>query len=346
MIPLRARFGRVLCAALLLHTAPTLAVPLENKIVTNVTTLDYRVESHPTNPTFSVKSVAYLLSVSQVVRPVLICQNKPMVKVSSPSSNDVLTFVLSNRGNSPGKFALARNNGCMVLHHHRQYVPRNSLLYDSRNSPTGAMFLETNNVPGFQPNGDTPYVAGTNDPIIAAGGSQTIYVLSDTPLVDVGSQGEVSLTATSIDNSPPTPPPADGNRDDWWDAPPPATVTATGTFSTVGIGLLTTRTVVNRNEPIDGRTLANGSTVTYRIAVKLQGKGNAKSLVITEPLPPNMSYVPDSIRINGLPQTDTPDSNRAYFIPATRNNTNEIAISLGNLDAPISWVISFRAKLK
>lgn len=346
MITLRARFGRVLCAALLLHAAPTLAAPLENKIVTNVATLDYCVSNQPTMPTFSVKGVAHLLSVGRIVHPVLICQSKPMVKVSSPSSNDVLTFVLSNQGNSPGKFSLARNNGSMVLHRHRHYAPQNSALYDSKNSPTGAIFLETNNVPGFQPDGDVAYIPGTNDPVIAAGRSQTIYVLSDTPLVDVGSHGEVSLTATAIDNNTPSPPPSDSNRDDWWDTPPHATATATGTLSTVGIGLLTTRTVVNRNEPIDGKTLANGSTVTYRIAVKLQGKGNAKSLVISEPLPPNMNYVPDSIRVNGVPQTDVADGNRAYFIPATHNNNSEIAISLGNLDAPMSWVISFRAKLK
>ncbi len=225
MITLRARFGRALCAALLLHAAPTLAAPLENKIVTNVATLDYCVGNHPPASSFSVRGVARLLSVGRIVHPVLICQNKPMVKVNSPSSNDVLTFVLSNRGNSPGKFTLTRKNGSMALHRHRHYVPRNSVLYDSENSATGAIFLETNNVPGFQPGGDVAYILGTNDPTIAAGASQTIYVLSDTPLVDVGARGEVSLTATSLENNPPVP--SGGNREDWWDTPPPPTASAT-----------------------------------------------------------------------------------------------------------------------
>lgn len=340
MTTLPVRRACALGVALLLHVVPTLA-DTDNKVVTSVSTLDFIRTGAPVSQPASLTSKTHVLAISKEARPLLLCQNKSPVKVAIPSTNNVLTFVLRNQGNAAGQFVLQRTNGSVGLHRHPHYVPRNSQEYDPANAASGAIFLESDHTPGFQEDEDELYVPGQNDPLLDAGGTKTIYVLSDTPLVHAGARGEVLLTATQVGGTPNPVPPSD--NDDWWEDPPPAKSTASGSYLATGLGLLTSRSLIANPH---GKSSSHDTPLTYRISVKLQGKGNAKSLVFSEPLPPNLSYVPNSIRINGLAQTDAHDRDRAYFIQAPKNGGSSIAVSLGNLEAPMSWTISFRATLK
>ena len=331
--------GRALCTAVLLHAAPVLA-DADNKVVTHTTVLDYCVGDLPQPRPASVTSVAYLLSVGKDAFPVLVNTDRTRVRVSTPGNNDALTFMLRNTGNSTGTFALTRTNGSLVPHRHPHFVPLNSVQYDARNSPQGAIFLESNQVIGFQPGEDVAYVPGSNDPRLKPGATQTIYVLSDTPVVNPGSYGEVTLTATLLG----TPPMEHGRApDDWWDEVTPVQSSAIGTYLTSNVGLLTNRSIV-AHTAARGKPLTHGTQLTYQLSVKLQGKGNAKNLTFSEPLPTNLRYVPNSIRVNGVAQTDAQDHDIASFVTSPGNSS--IAVSMGNLEAPMSWLISFRATLK
>ncbi len=339
MITLHPWVGCVLCTSLLLLVPPVLA-DADNRLVTNTSVLDYCIGDLPQARPASVTSVAHLLSVSKEARPVLISTDKSAVKVSTPGNNDVLTFLLRNVGNASGTFALSRTNGSITPHQHPHFAPLNSVQYDPNNHRHGAIFLESNQIPGFQLGEDVAYRPGSNDPKLPAGGAKIIYVLSDTPVVTPGAYGEVTLTATLLGA-----PPMERSHTpaDWWEEAAPVQVTATGSYLASNIGLLTNRSIVAQMSG-RGKALSHGAQLTYQVSVKLQGKGNAKNLTFSEPLPSYLRYVPNSIRINGIAQTDARDKDIASFISTP--NSNSISVSMGNLEAPMSWTISFRATLK
>jgi uncharacterized repeat protein (TIGR01451 family) len=341
MITLNARHCRAYCALLLLSVAPVWAASPVEKSFTNVVTVDYCVADTPQPPLVSVTS---LVLVNKIVRPILSCQNKSAVVVSSPSANDVLTFVLTNNGNSTEAFGLTRKNGG-VSPYQAHYVPRNSALHDALNTPTGAIFLETNNLPGFQFGADVAYLPGANDPKLAAGASQTIYVLSDTPVVDVGAHGEVALTATALAAPALERGQADQAGEVWWDSSTSQS-SAIGMYSATGLGVLTAKSVGGHFDSVSNKSLVQGITMTYRVAVKLKGRGTTKNVVITDPVPVHLKYVPASISVNGVAQMDVGDVDHVHFMPVTFTSPSNVAVSLGNVEAPMSWSISFRATMK
>ncbi len=338
MMTSKARHCCVFCAVLLLVSRPLRAETPAGTLITNVTTLDYCLADTP-QPT--LVSVAPFILVDKVIRPALVCQNQPALLVNSPSSNEVLTFVLSNHGNSTEAFRLSRTNGNSFLRP-LDFVPQNSVLYDAYHLATGAIFLESNHIAGFQANEDAAYLPNHNEPILAAGASQTIYVLSDTPAVKTGGRGEVLLTATAMPiatahhlPSPPEKPLP------WWDTPP-IQATAIGTYHVAHLALTTTRNVPHQH---DAAQQLSGATLDYRVAISLRGKGTTNNVMIVEPLPSHLSYIPNSIQLNGNAQTDAQDADRAHFIPATTKQPNSVAVSLGNITAPFSMVITFRATI-
>lgn len=339
---------------LLLSTLPCLgwaAGTPAGTLISNVVTLNYSLAGAPQA---MLTSTAAQFLVDEIIHPTLTCQSVPTVAVSSPSVNDVLTFVLTNSGNGTESFSLARTNGGATLLPAR-YLPKNSAQYDPLNSPTGAIFLETNNVVGFQAGADVAYLPGTNDPLLVAGTSKTIYVLSDTPAVSNGALGDVLLTATSLTPGAAGSPYATKllnvgdnlgkGASSALVATPLAQAAATGTYSASGVGLLMNKTVLSRVDPTGGTLLMPGTMLTYQITVGLSGVGTATGLVITDPLPADLSYVPASISVGGVAQTDAADADQAQFIAATPTSTGTISVSLGNVVAPANLVITFRATI-
>lgn len=79
--------------------------------------------------------------------------------------------------------------------------------------------------------------------------------------------------------------------------------------------------------------------MTYQIVATLSGLGTATNLVITDPLPANTTYMPGSIVVNGIAKTDAADADNAQFV------TNTISVSPGNVAAPASVFITFRATI-
>lgn len=295
--------------------------------------------------------------VAELIQPLLTWQDALPVPVNTPGLNAVLTFLLTNTGNGQEVFSLARSNAPAPIPA-TNHVPVNSVLYDPANTPTGAIFLETNGVPGFQPGLDTPYTPGANDPnlapatALAPAGSQIIYIVSDTPaLVGNGSKGDVLLTASAktvgaAGALPGTALPGLGdlgsiavvgkNR---------AQSQAAGSYITSGLSVVVTKTVTNVLDPNGGAVLMPGSVVTYQLAVALAGAGTATGLVINDPLPVDMTYVPASMTLAGIALTDVADADQGQFIAAS----NSVSVALGDLIStvivPVNAVITLRAKI-
>jgi uncharacterized repeat protein (TIGR01451 family) len=68
--------------------------------------------------------------------------------------------------------------------------------------------------------------------------------------------------------------------------------------------LIKTVTVI---DTLGGTDPHAGATLRYQIIVNTNGASAVDNLVITDPIPANTTYTPDSITLNGVPQTDIID---------------------------------------
>jgi uncharacterized repeat protein (TIGR01451 family) len=115
-----------------------------------------------------------------------------------------------------------------------------------------------------------------------------------------------------------------------------AQASATGSYITNGLGLAVTKTVASIADPAGTAVPMPGAVLTYRIVATLSGAGTAANLVISDPLPAEVSYVAGSIKVDGIAKTD---ADNAQFSP------NTVSVSLGDVAAPANVVITFRASI-
>lgn len=288
-----------------------------------------------------VTSPPALVQVDELIQPTLTWQDGAPVGVNTPGTNDALTFLLTNSGNGQEAFGLTRTNGPTPL------PPGN---YTPINGSIGSIYLESGLLAGFQatgPNADTAYAPGMNDPDLAPDAGQTVYVISDTPNVPSNTYGEVLLDAASLTTGAAGALPGTsfaglgqgggyavvgGTR---------AQADATGSYITSGLGFALNKTIANVLDPDGSAEIMPGAVLTYQIMVTLSGTGTATNLVIDDPLPTSTSYVPGSMIVGGVAQTDAADADQGQFIVAT----STVSVSLGNVAAPASIVITFRATI-
>ena len=304
--------------------------------ISNVATVSYNLAGLIQSP---ITSTPAIFKVDELINPVLIWQDATPVAVKIPDTNSPLTFLLINSGNGWESFSLTRTNGPSPL-------PVGN--YTPLTGTVGSIYLENGLQVGFQgvgPNADTAYVPGVNDPNLAADAGQIIYVISDTPSASVNTRGNVLLTAASLTTSAAGAAPGtslSGLGQGGSFAVVNATraqASAIGTYIATGLGLVVNKTVINVLDPTGTAVPMPGAVITYQIAVALPGVGTATNLVITDPLPANISYLPGSIVVAGVAKTDSADTDNAQFI------ANTVSVSLGNVAAPANFVITFRATI-
>lgn len=330
--------------------------------ISNTVTLSYDITgiSQP-----DITSTPATFKTDELIKPTLTWEDGTAVSVSTPGSNDALTFKLTNSGNGQETFGLTRTNGPLPL-------PLGN--YTPLNGSVGSIYLENGLQAGFQaagPNTDTAYTPGTNDPNLAPDAQQIIYVISDTPSVPANSQGEVQLTATSLTAgaaSAATPGASTAGLVGCTANCSAVFATAygqdslKGSYIASGLALTVNKTVAS---VVDANGLATalmpGAVINYQIEVTLSGSGTATNLVITDPMPADTTYKSESIEVTCISGTYTgggacgtgtitpqpavakTDSNLdADFADFTANT---VSVSLGNVAAPASFVITFSATI-
>ncbi|HEY1228018.1 MAG TPA: DUF11 domain-containing protein, partial [Ramlibacter sp.] len=235
-------------------------------------------------------------------------------------------------GNATDTVALARDNAV------------GGDQFDPTDSPQGAIWLETGAQAGLQtsgPNADIVYVAGSNDPVLAAGASRIVYLASGIPSgFTTGATGRANLQARSS-LAPPNAAPgaqvgvisgvpviagANGAR---------STATCTSLVSVIAVGIAKSVVAVADNQ--GGTRVMPGSVITYRLLVSATGSGSANNVVVSDPLPAALTYVPGSITVDGAPRTDAADGDDSTFTNGT------VRTVLPSLAAPQSRSIEFKA---
>ena len=87
----------------------------------------------------------------------------------------------------------------------------------------------------------------------------------------------------------------------------------------------------------DGCGLVPGSILTYQIEMPVTN--NIDGLVITNPIATNMTYVSDSIFVNGAAKSDAIDSDNAEF------STNTVIVTAGIITASTTFSFTFRTTI-
>ncbi len=85
-----------------------------------------------------------------------------------------------------------------------------------------------------------------------------------------------------------------------------------------------------------------GTELTYTVVVSNVGTGVASSVVLTDPIPTNTTYVSSSIQQDTNPRTDSGGDDNADF---NVTNAGQVTVSIGSLASAASTTIEFRVTI-
>ncbi len=303
-----------------------------NTPISNAVTLTYFLGGQPAAPITVVAPTVY---VAEVINVVLVWQDATALAVNSPDTGRVLTFLLTNTGNGLEAFGLVRNN----------VIAGNQ--FDPLSTPSGALYLESGLQAGFQasgPDADIAYLAGSNDPVLAADASRKVYVVSNIPAALAnGAIGSLSMTASATTPGAPGALPGtslaglgQGGVDAVVGGSRAQSSATTGRYIASGVSLSLLKTVALVRDPLGGSLVMPGSQLTYRVVLTLTGAGVAENLSFTDPMPANTTYVPASITVDGAARSDAPDADNAGFA------AGEVRVLFGNTSAPATRIVEFK----
>lgn len=279
--------------------------------IENTATVSYDLAGTPLTATSNttVVTVAERINVTTTLQ-------SPQVLVSPNDTDRAILFTVTNTGNGTESFALAIDSA--IAGDDFDPVPA-----------VPAIYFDTDGSGDFNA-GDQAYVPGTNDPVLAADASTSVFLVNDIPgTVANGDIGRSQLTATSLTGSGTPGTVFAGLGDGGVDAVVGTTggeASDTGEYlvSDVLISIVKAQAVADQfggTEPIPGATL------TYTITVEVQSAGTATASVVRDPIPTFTTFVPGSITLNGGALTDLADADAGEF----EAGTPQIVVRLGDI---------------
>jgi len=320
-----------------IQTALALGTP-SSTVISNQATVNYQVGGVGQAPILSDDAAgpgATTFVVDNIVNLTVSDQSGGTVTVNQGSLDRVITFSVTNTGNTLQGYQLSVVNGATAI-------------------PMGAVeiWLDTDLDGFYNALNDTLYVGGTNagdlDPNTATplvDSVMTVFIVADTPLAAVDATVDnYNLLATTLDAGTTTVTTADGDGDDptlvevvFADgqgtvdaAAPDGQHSAVGSY-TVGSASLTVTKSAVALDTFGTDYAIPGATVTYTIDVLNSGTADADSIVITDDVSAivgtDVTWVIDSITLGGLPQTDAADGDFSTFAAGL------ITVNVGTLAA-------------
>ena len=310
----------VLCAPA--HATGTLA----GTKIDNIATATYAL---PGGGSGSVTSNLVSMTVDELLDVTVAWADGGDVTVQPGLTGQVLTFTVTNTGNGSEAFVL---------------TARNTLAGDNFDPSAYTIYLDTNGDGNYDPGIDLAYVAGAGNPVIAADGAITVFVVSTI------APGEADATRAGIDliaeavtgiGAPGTTfsnagtgggdavvgaSGADGLDDGYYRV-------SAATVSFVKSALVA--------DPFGGATSVPGSTITYTLVATVNGSGTLTALAIADAIPAGTTYKPGSLTLEGGALTDALDADRGEFggsaiavrpgdVPASQTRTVTFAVTINN----------------
>jgi len=281
-------------------------------VVDNTAVIDYEVGGSPLNQSSNTHTV----TVAELLDVDVTLLSGP-VPVASPDTARELLYVVTNTGNGTETLSLAID----------------SVLGGDDFDPVPAVpaiYFDTD-ASGDLSAPDLAYNPGVNDPNLAADASVDILIVNDIPaaLAD----GNIGFSELSASSTTGTGAPGDvfaGLGDGGVDAvvgTSGATNADTGQYVVGDIQFTVVKTATV-SDPFGGTQPVPGAQISYQIVLTPTGTATATNSAFGDPIPPNTTYVPGTITLNGGPLTDAADADAGEFITAP---APEIAVVLGDL---------------
>lgn len=299
---------------------------------TDITNTASATFTDPGGSPVTVSSNTTTLKVDEVLDVTIVANDASNVAVTTPDTDAPLSFTVTNTGNGSEFFSLSVNNALGG----DQFDPVNTRLY----LDDGDGILEIGA-------GDTLYVAGSNDPALAADASRIVFMVNDMPAGRSNSDvARVELLAEAITAQATAGADAPGTTFAGQGAGGSDAVVggtqadASGqngyVVSQVATTFSKTQTVLDQ---FGGTNAIPGAVITYTLTFAATGFGSLSGSQITDPIPANTTYVPGSLALNAGGLTDTADADAGRF------TGTGIAVDLGTVTAPVTHAVTFRVTI-
>ena len=293
---------RVVAAVLLLSgSGSALAVGTPaGTAIQNTATVDFTLAGTPLSLTSNTTTVTVVERIE-----IMTTLRSSQVLVSANDVNRALLFTVTNIGNGTEEFTLEIDSAIAGSD------------FDPTPSLPDSIFFDTDGNGIFNIVNDQPYVAGSNDPDLAADESVDIFLVNDIPGTVVnGDVGQSELTAISNTGTGAPGTEYPGQGDGGTDAVIGQT---TGEAADVGeylvsdvlLDVIKSQIVTDQ---FGGTQPIPGATITYTVTVQVTSTGTATASVLGDPIPINSTYVPSSITLNGFGLSDAVDADEGEII--------------------------------
>lgn len=249
------------------------------------------------------------------------------VAVTPGSTNQVLSFTVTNTGNGSEAFNL---------------TPTTAIGGDQFDPTTTSIVIDTNNNGVYDPGVDTVYTAGSNDLTLAPDQSKRVFVLSTIP--GGGNdldRGDLDLLAAARTGTGAAGTIFAGQGQGGGDAVV-GTTGADGVDRGAYVVQSATMTFVKSAtvlDPFGGSRSVPGSIVTYTLVATISGTGTLTNLAIGDTVPANTTYQPGTILFQGSAMSDVADADAAQFA------SNAVTVQLGTVAGGQTRTVTFKVRI-
>jgi len=275
----------------------------------------------------SVESNTVSLTVDELLDVSVTSSDGGDVAVSPGTSGHVLTYLVTNNGNGNESFVLSA---------------RNALSGDNFDPSTFAVYLDTNADGSYDPGVDQAYVVGSNDPVLAADASASVFIVSSIGVGEVdGSRSGLDLVANATTGTGAPGTTFAGLGTGGGDAVVGATRADgldDGYYRVSAATVLLVKSALV-SDPFGGTKAVPGATISYTIVATVNGSGSLANLVIGDPIPTGSAYKPGSIKLEGLGLTDVADSDVGEL------SASGVAVRLGTVAAGQARTVTFQVTI-
>lgn len=257
-------------------------------VIENTASVTFDLAGSPT----TIQTNTTTLTVVERIDVVVTLQSG-QVLVAANDTDRALLFTLTNTGNGSETFTLSIDNTDA------------SDDFDPVASSSG-IYFDTDSSGDFTV-GDQEYIAGTNDPALAADESIDVFLVNDIPATVVnGNLGRSRILVASDTGTGAPGTVFAGAGDGGVDAvagPTEGDSEATGEYLVSDVQINVSKSQVV-DDQFGGNQPVPGATVTYTITVEVVGGGTATASAVSDPIPTFTAFTPGSMTLNAAPLTD------------------------------------------
>lgn len=292
--------------------------------ISNTATATY---TDPVGNPVTVPSNRVDLRVDEVLNVTVATAESGDVASQPGATNQVVRYTVTNTGNGSEAFRLTAIT---------------AIGGDAFDPTATSIVIDTNGNGVYDPIGDTVYIPGTNDPVLAPDTSIRVFILSTVPgSATDGQRGQIDLSATAVTGSGPAGTTFATQGTGGGDAVV-GTTTAVGrdrnffVVSAATVALVKSASVL---DPFGGTKSIPGAVITYTLIATVSGSGTLANLAVGDPAPAATTYVPASITAESVAISDATDADTGEFAGG------RVAVRFGSVAGGQTRTVTFKVTI-